>query len=257
MTFVDVLILSVVEGLTEFIPVSSTGHLMIAGSWLGLPSSTFLSSFNIVIQLGAILAVLVLYGKKLLLNKNVLIRIGSAFVPTALIGFLLYKIIKTVFLVNVPLVAGALVVGGVLLLIFEYWYEEKETDVDDIENISIRQAIYLGLFQALAVVPGVSRSGATIVGGMLLRLKRKTMVEFTFLLAIPTMMSASAYDLLKSGGEFSIENWQMLALGFGASFLVSLLSIKWFLAFVSKYTFSAFGVYRIVVGLLVFFFLYF
>jgi len=257
MNLFQVLILSLVEGLTEFIPVSSTGHLIVASRILNIIPSAFLSSFQITIQLGAISAVLFLYWKKLLLNKEILLRVVSAFVPTAVIGFVLYKIIKNVLLENILIVASALIVGGIILLIFEGWYEERESDIDLIENIPFKQAFYLGLFQALAVVPGVSRSGATIVGGMMLRLKRKTMVEFTFLLAIPTMLAATAYDLLKSAGDFAVGDWQSLIIGFVASFAVSLLAIKWFISFINKNTFSVFGWYRIILGALILLFVYF
>ncbi len=255
MTFLNVFILSVVEGLSEFLPISSTGHLLIVNKLLDISQTNFLSSFTITIQLGAILAVLVLYGKDLLLNKSTLLKVLTAFVPTAVIGFILYKIIKHLLMNGLATVGITLVLGGLVLVAFEYWYEEKESDVGEVDQITYKQAFLLGLAQSVAMIPGVSRSGATIVGGMLLRLKRKTIVEFSFLLAIPTMIAATGYDLLKSASSFSLDQWELMAVGVVATFLVALLAVKGFLQFVSRYNFTVFGIYRVIVGLLVLWFL--
>lgn len=255
MTTLNVLVLSVIEGLSEFLPISSTGHLLIASNLLAIEQTNFVSSFTIAIQLGAILAVVVLYGRGLLLNRSLLFKVMTAFVPTAVIGFILYKIVKHLLMDGLFTVGITLVLGGLILIAFEYWYEEKESDVGEVDQITYKQAFLLGLSQSMAMIPGVSRSGSTIIGGMLLRLKRKTIVEFSFLLAIPTMIAATGYDLLKSASTFSLDQWELMLLGIVATFLVSLVAVKGFLRFVAHYQFTVFGVYRIVVGLLVLWFL--
>lgn len=255
MTIINVFILSIVEGLSEFLPISSTGHLLIASKLLAIDQTNFVSSFTITIQLGAILAVVFLYGRNLFLNKSLLLKVSTAFVPTAVIGFGLYKIIKHLLMNGLVTVGVTLIVGGLILMAFEYWYEEKDSDIGEVDQITYKQAFLLGLAQSVAMIPGVSRSGATIVGGMLLRLKRKTIVEFSFLLAIPTMIAATGYDLLKSASTFSFDQWELMTVGMLASFLVSLLAVKGFLRFVAHYQFTVFGVYRVIVGLLVLWFL--
>lgn len=252
MTFLQALILGVIEGLTEFIPVSSTGHLLAVAKLLRLELTPFVTSFTIYIQLGAILAVLILYFKKLLLNRQNFFNVVMAFIPTAIIGFTLYPIIKKILLENLYVVAIALIVGGLVLIIFEYWFK-KQTDKN--EKLSLRRSFIIGICQALAVIPGVSRSGATIIGGLLLGINRKTIVEFSFLLAIPTMAAATGLDLLETGFTFSNQEWLLIALGFIAAFISALLAVRWFIAFVSKRSFAGFGWYRIVAGLLILLFL--
>ncbi len=254
MTFVDAFILAVVEGLTEFIPVSSTGHLLVASKILNLEWSAFLSSFIITIQLGAILAIVCLYARRLILQPTIIYKVIAAFIPTAVIGFLGYSLFKQFLTDGLLIVGWSLFIGGVVILLFEAWYEERGTDTKQVEDISFKQAVILGACQALAMIPGVSRSGATIISGMSLRLSRQTIMEFSFLLAIPTMMSATAYDLLKSGEGFSVGEWEVLLFGFIASFVVSIVSVKWFLNFVGRHSFSWFGWYRIVVGLIILWF---
>lgn len=250
MNFYDAIILGVVEGITEFLPISSTGHLILAGRCLGLTGSEFQKSFDIAIQLGAILSVVVLYGRSLLVKPAVLTRVAAAFIPTALLGLIFYKIIKKVLLNNEPLVLAAMLIGGVLLIIFEKFHKEDAAAIDAIQDLPYTKAIWLGVFQSLAMVPGVSRSAATIVGGLLLGLKRKTIVEFSFLLAVPTMLAATALDLLKTSGQFSAEEFSVLAVGFTVSFWVALLSIKFLLHYIKSHNFVIFGVYRIAAALL-------
>ncbi len=247
-------ILGVVEGVSEFLPISSTGHLILASRLLGLDASEFLKSFEISIQLAAILAVVVLYWKTLLADREALKRVMVAFVPAAILGFLFYKSIKKYLLGNEIVVVISLIAGGIFLIVFELMHREKESADGEVRTLSKRKAFWIGAFQSLAIVPGVSRSAATIVGGLLLGLKRKTIVEFSFLLAVPTMLAATAYDLLKSASTFSMDQFAVLATGGITSFVVAILSIRFLLGFINRHTFIWFGVYRIVAALLFWFF---
>ncbi len=233
-----------VEGVTEFLPVSSTGHLILTARALNMPQTEFLKTFEIAIQLGAILSVVVLYGKKFLVNVEILKRVAAAFFPTALVGFVLYKAIKKFLIGNEQVVLFSLFFGGLALILFEIFYKHKENTVKSLEAISYPQAVGIGLFQSLAMIPGVSRSAATICGGLVLGLERKTIVEFSFLVAVPTMGAAVALDLLKNASSFSGDQMGVLGVGFVLSFLVAMASIRWLLGFIQKHTFTAFGIYR-------------
>jgi undecaprenyl-diphosphatase len=249
--------LGIIEGLTEFLPVSSTGHLILAGKFLGLPDANFEKSFEIIIQLGAILSVVVLYWRVFLKDFEALKKIAVAFLPTAIIGLVLYKFIKQM-LGSEWVVVWALFVGGIILIVFERFYKKKPESglIENISQISYKNAFFIGLFQSIAVIPGVSRSGATIVGGLSLGIKRETIVEFSFLLAVPTMCAATGLDLLKNWQSFSVDQFGILSIGFITSFVVALVCIKLFLGFVRKYDFTAFGIYRIAVAVLVAFLLF-
>lgn len=248
MNIIDAVILGVVEGISEFLPISSTGHLILASKVLGLPATEFVKSFEIVIQLGAILSVVVLYGKSLLVDTKILQRVAIAFIPTAVIGLLVYKLVKKFLLGNSMVVVWSLLIGGILLIVFELLHKEKGDARDDLRTMPLMTAFWIGVFQAIAVVPGVSRSAATIIGGLMLGLKRRTIVEFSFLLAIPTMAAAAGLDLLKSGHDFTGQQMSCLAVGFIVSFIVALLSIKFLLHFIKNNNFIPFGIYRIVVA---------
>jgi undecaprenyl-diphosphatase len=252
MTILQALILGIVEGITEFLPISSTGHLILASALLHIANSDFVKTFEVVIQLGAILAVVVLYWRSFL-DIEILKRVIVGFIPTGIIGLALYKIAKTYLLGNETVVLWALALGGIALIVFEWWHTESENAVSDIRAISYKQAATVGLFQALAIVPGVSRSAATIVGGLLLGIKRAAIVEFSFLLAVPTMLAASGLDLLKSSGSFSQSDMLVLAIGFIVAFVVALPAVQWLLAYVRGHSFIPFGVYRIAVAILFFF----
>jgi undecaprenyl-diphosphatase len=256
MTYLDALILGIVEGLTEFLPISSTGHLMIAQELLGIADSNFATTFNIVIQLGAISAVALLYWRRLLIDHETMKRVFAAFVPTAVIGFALYQFIKQFLLKSIPVVLCSLAIGGVIMILFERLHGEKRDGLDKIPRMSYWQAVGVGLLQALAVVPGVSRAAATVLGGMALGIRRATTVEFSFLLAVPTTAAATAYDLYKSAGSMSLEHFELLTVGFATSFLVALIAIGWLLRFVKTHTFEAFGVYRILAAGVFFLLLY-
>ena len=238
-------LLGVVEGITEFLPISSTAHLILTSHALGLAESEFLKSFEIIIQLGAILSVVVLYWRRFL-DFDVLKKVVVAVIPTGVIGLTVYKAIKGYLMGNLSVVLLSLLIGGVALIVFERFREEDDRDIDFTE-ITYRKAFLIGLFQAIAVIPGVSRSAATIVGGSLLGVSKRTIVEFSFMLAVPTMLAASGLELVKNRSAIS-GNFEILAIGFIVSFLTAILAIKSFLGYIKKRDFSAFGWYRIVLA---------
>ncbi len=246
MTIFDAAILGIVEGITEFLPISSTAHLMFASELLGLAQTSFVKSFEIMIQLGAILAVVVLYWKKFLEIETVA-RVAVAFVPTAIIGLTLYPVIKGMLIGNIVVALVALFVGGIFLIVFERWHGTR-TQAEP-RPLTYKEALLVGTAQAIAVIPGVSRSAATIIGGLALGINRQTIVEFSFLLAAPTMAAATALDLYKNAGEFSQANWGALSVGFAVSFVVALASIKWLLRYVQRHDFTGFGIYRMVAAI--------
>ncbi len=251
MDILHTVILAVVEGLTEFLPVSSTGHMIIASHFMGMPQTEFLKTFEIAIQLGAIGAVFSMYWRTFLLDWETGIKVLTAFIPTAIVGFLLYKLIKQFLLGNVLIVAIALILGGVFLIIFEKTYKKDDVKVDSLSKISFVQALIIGLCQSLAVVPGVSRSASTIIGGLCLGISRVTIVEFSFLLAVPTMLAAAVFDILKSSSSISFAEFGVLGIGFVTAFIVALFSVKFLLKYVKQNNFIAFGVYRIMMGIFV------
>ena len=252
-----VLLLGAIEGFSEFLPISSTAHLLLASSALGLEETNFLKSFVIVIQFGAILAVVSLYWRTLTTNWEADKRLLAAFAPTALVGFLFYKLIKDVLLESSLVMLSALFLGGVILILFEYFYKDKnlEEKEDSLSTIPYGKAFLIGLAQAIAVIPGVSRAGATIIGGLLLGVGRKTIVEFSFLLAIPTMAAAAGFDLLQNAASFSLAQFHLLLLGFIASFVFALFGVTFLLNYVKNNSFIGFGIYRILLALTFFFLL--
>lgn len=250
MTLSQSIFLGILEGFTEFLPISSTGHMILASHLLGIPKTPFLASFEIIIQLGAMLAVVVLYFKILISNFKLIKKIAAAFIPTAIVGALLYKIVKHWIQNGEALVPWALLTGGIFLILFEKLYKEKSDSIKSMENITYKQAILIGLAQSIAMIPGVSRSAATICGGLELGLNRKTIVEFSFLLALPTMAAATGLDLLKSSGDFSPENWQLLGVGFVTAFITAIIAIRFMLRFIEKHSFVVFGYYRIAIALI-------
>lgn len=252
MHYTDALILGVIEGLTEFLPVSSTGHLILGSTLLGIAQTDFVKTFEIVIQLGAIAAVVFVYWRSFL-DISVLKRILAAFIPTAIIGYVLYHFIKTHLIGNPWVVVWALLLGGIAILIIEYFVRGQEKNDGVLTDISYQQAFLIGLAQALAVVPGVSRSGATVMGGLLMRIPRTTILTFSFLLAVPTMLAATAYDIIKNPEVLSGGNIGLLLTGFITAFLVALLVIKFALSFVRKYSFVPFALYRIALALIFWF----
>ena len=252
MDIFQAIIFGIVEGLTEFLPISSTGHMILTAKLMGIDQNSFQKSFEIIIQLGSILAVVFAFKDKIFSSIDLWKKLLVAFLPTAVLGFTLYKIIKSLFAPST--VAYMLIIGGIVFLIVEYFYKEKSHHIEDVENVTYKQAFLIGLFQSLAMVPGTSRSGTTIIGGLLIGLKRKAAAEFSFLLAVPTMFAATGYDVLKNYSEFDLSNISALAVGFITAFIVALIIIKWFLNFIKKHTFVPFGIYRIIIGAV---FLYF
>ncbi|MBP7835865.1 MAG: undecaprenyl-diphosphatase UppP [Candidatus Omnitrophica bacterium] len=248
MDLIHAVFFGIIEGITEFLPISSTGHLMLASRSMGISQTEFVKSFEIAIQSGAILAVVILYWKTLFKGLDIWKKIFTAFLPTMVIGALLYKVIKNFFLSSDSVVLWALFLGGIALILFEILHGEKQGSSEELASISYPQALVIGFFQSIAIIPGVSRAAATIVGGLAVGLKRKAIVEFSFLLAIPTMCAATALDLARSAGSFKAGQFLVLAVGFIVSFMVALLSIKFLLVFIRKHTFIPFGIYRIIIA---------
>jgi len=249
MSLLHAIILGLVEGITEFLPISSTAHLILASHLLRLAESEFVKSFEIIIQLGAILSVVVLYWSKFW-NWEVLKKLVVAVIPTGVIGLTVYKAIKGYLLGNVNVVLAALLIGGIVLILFERWRLQDTNDVD-FSEITYRKAFLIGLFQAIAVIPGVSRSAATIVGGSLIGVSKRTIVEFSFMLAVPTMLAATGLELVKGRAALA-GNYGILAVGFVVSFLTAIVAIKSFLGYIKKHDFAAFGWYRVVLAVVYF-----
>lgn len=248
MTLLQAALLGIVEGVTEFLPISSTAHLMLAQRMIGVESTEMVKSFDIAIQSGAILAVVVIYWNLLLSNRKLWKTVLAAFIPTAIIGFILHSAVKTYLLGNVWVACWALVVGGIVLVAFEWFYHDKSAPIRDSGKITTGRAVLIGIAQSLAIIPGVSRSAAAILCGMSAGISRKAIVEFSFLLAIPTMAAATALDLVKSYDAFTADDAMLIGVGFIFSFLTAYASIKWLLRYVQTHSFIAFGLYRIVVG---------
>jgi len=249
MTVLEAIILGVVEGITEFLPISSTGHLILTGKLLGLPSTEFVTTFEIAIQLGAILAVVFLYGWTLISNLVLLKRVLFAFLPTAVLGLILYPVIKEHLLGNPNIVVWSLIIGGLIILIFEHYHDPKMVGYED-ETITYAQSFLIGLIQVLAFIPGVSRAAATIMGGLFVGLSRYSAARFSFLLAIPTMGAAVALDLSQNAFAFTSTEYLALAVGFTTAFLVALGSIHYLMRYLEHHNFSIFGIYRIIVGII-------
>lgn len=248
MTYLHALIMGIVEGITEFLPISSTGHLILTAQLLHVPESDFVKTFEIVIQLGAILAALVLYWRMLLLDARTLAKTVLAFIPTGLAGFLLYKHIKAM-LGSEAVVVWSLAIGGILLIVLELAHKAKASDEAGVQSISYGQAFSLGVCQIVSMIPGVSRSASTIMPGLLMGISRKTIVEFSFILAVPTMTAATGYELLKNYRSLSLHQADVLGVGFVVSFVMALVAIKGLLRYIQNHTFIAFGVYRILAAL--------
>ncbi len=250
MDLFQVLILSVVEGITEFLPVSSTGHLILFSHLLRIPQTDFVKSFEIFIQLGAILAVIFLYWKSILVTRDVIKKVLMAFLPTGILGFILYKPVKYLLLGNIIVTVTSLFTGGIALIVLERYFWKKEKNPSGIDNLSLKQSFYIGLFQSISMIPGVSRAAATIFGGLFMSLDRKTAVEFSFLLAVPTMLVATGYDLFKSSFGFDGYQWFLLGIGFIGAFITALYTIKYFLRYIQRHSFVSFGIYRIVLAII-------
>lgn len=247
MSYFQAIIIAIIEGLTEFLPVSSTGHMILADSLMQIQNKEFAKTFEIVIQLGAIMAVVIMYIKRFFVGINIYLKLFVAFLPTGIIGLLAYKIIKH-YLFNPFTVSISLIVGGVILILLDKWSEEKKSEYSEIEDISYSGALKIGLIQCVSMIPGVSRAAATIFGGVFSGFNRKQAAEFSFLLAIPTMFAASGYDLLKEKDNIHNSDLSLLLIGGLVAFVVAIFAIKGFIAFLNKYGFKHFGYYRIILG---------
>jgi len=252
MNYIQALILAIIEGITEYLPVSSTGHMIITSSLMGIASDDFTKLFTIVIQLGAILSVVVLYFKRFFQTWDFYLKLLVAFLPAVVLGLLLNDVIDE--LLESPVtVAISLVIGGYILLKVDTWFKSSETAPDN-DKISYLTALKIGFFQTIAMIPGVSRSGATIVGGMSQKINRKTAAEFSFFLAVPTMFGATAkklFDYYQDGLVLSSHQINLLLLGNIVAFIVAMFAIKSFIDYLSKNGFKIFGYYRILIGLLI------
>ena len=250
MTILDAIYLGIIEGLTEFIPVSSTGHLIALSKFLGIEQNSVNKAFEIIIQFAAIMALVFVYPSKFTFKHiNLWMKIALAFIPIGLVGFIFSKQIKAMF--SIEIVAWMFIIGGIVFLIVEKFYDESKKHISDVENVSFKQAFYIGLAQVFALIPGTSRAGASIIGAMLVGFNRKASAEFSFLLAVPVMIATTFYDVYKNYEEIlQGGNFLNLAIGFIVSFFIALIVIKIFLRFLEKFTFVAFGIYRILFGIL-------
>ncbi|MFA7201865.1 MAG: undecaprenyl-diphosphate phosphatase [Candidatus Paceibacterota bacterium] len=256
MSILHAIILGVVEGVTEFLPISSTAHLIITSRILNITQNDFLKTFEIVIQLGAIAAVAVLYFKTLATKPKLIGKILAAFIPTSIIGLAVYSLAKKYLLGNLTITVWALVLGGIAIILFEMYFEEKaernEQSPKELETaISYPAALWMGVCQVVAIIPGVSRSAATILGGRALGITRKEVVEFSFLLAAPTMLAAAALDIYKNPQAISGANIVPVIIGLVVSFVVAYISMKWLLKYIQTHSFKVFGIYRIIIGLVI------
>ncbi len=250
MDIVQSIILGIIEGFTEFLPISSTGHLIVASKFLGIDQTSVTKAYEVIIQFAAILAVVFNYKEKFTLQKiDLWIKVFAAFIPIGVVGFLFSHQIKALFSINI--VATMFIVGGIVFLIVEKFFIPKEEEMlDDVEQISMKQSLVIGFAQIFALIPGTSRAGSTIIGALLVGLSRKASAEFSFLLAFPVMSAVTAFDLLKHYKEFNDANLLTLGIGFVVAFVVAYLTIKLFLKFLERFTFVSFGIYRILFGLL-------
>jgi undecaprenyl-diphosphatase len=249
MDILQAIIIGIIEGFTEFLPISSTGHMIVASEFLGVEQSAVVKAYEVIIQFAAILAVILLYKEKINLNEIELWKkIVAAFFPLAIVGFLLKDWIKEIFTVST--VAWMFIIGGIIFIIVEQFHKDKEKPSQDIEEITWRQAMIIGFGQILSLVPGTSRAGSTIIAGMLSGVSRKASTEFSFLLAIPVMMAVSGYDLLKHYQDFIGADLTAFLVGFIVAFFVAYITIKMFIVFLQRFTFVAFGIYRIIFGII-------
>jgi undecaprenyl-diphosphatase len=250
MSILQAILLAIIEGLTEFLPISSTGHMIIASSVMGIANQEFTKIFTVAIQFGAILSVLILYWKRFLQSTDFYLKLFAAFIPAAILGKLLNDTIDAL-LENVLVVAFSLFIGGIVLIFVDKWFKDVNTR-NDKKNLSYPSAIKIGLFQCIAMIPGVTRSAASINGGLTQKMTRKAAAEFSFFLAVPTMFAATVYKIFKlyySGGGFVKDQWSLLLIGNAVAFVVALLAIRTFISILTKYGFKYFGYYRIALGL--------
>ncbi|MBS3739122.1 undecaprenyl-diphosphate phosphatase [Mesohalobacter halotolerans] len=250
MSIIESIVIAIIEGLTEFLPVSSTGHMILTKAALGITEDGgFVDTFIVSIQIGAILAIVGLYYKRFLQGITIYIKLMAAFIPTAIIGLLAYDVIKS-YLFNPTVVALALIIGGVILILIDKKVVTKETQVVDLSRIPIKNAVFIGLFQCLSMVPGTSRAAATIVGGVFNKFNKTQATEFSFLLAVPTMIAATGYDLYKTPVSFTSYEILVLCIGVIVAFISAFIAVKIFIKLVAAYGFKHYGFYRIGIGII-------
>lgn len=249
MDFLFLVVLGIIEGITEFLPISSTGHIILASKILGVSNSKIMGTFEIAIQLGPILAVTLLYYQKLLSQKNLIYKALVGFIPTGILGLLVYKKIK-LLLQNEWITVASLFLGGIAIIVIEWFFKNKKWKTKSLTDMTFKDAFLVGLIQSLAMIPGVSRSASSIFGGMALKLDRKSAVEFSFFLAIPTMVVATGYDLLKNISKFNSSDLIAISLGTLVSSITAIIVIKWLMKYVQTNDFTSFAIYRIVFALL-------
>lgn len=253
MTTLQAVVLAIVEGLTEYLPISSTGQMIVVSSLMGIAADQFTKDFTVIVQFGAILAVLVLYWRRFIESKHLYLKLFIAFLPTAAIGFLVKTKIDAV-LDNVIVVATTQILGGILLLFVDKWFERQERRLAEIEaghidSLDFKRTSLIGVVQCLAFIPGMSRSASTIIGGLFAGLNRQAAAEFSFLLAVPTLAAATAYKSLKVYESIQPDQIGILLLGNLVAFAVAVITIKLFVGFLTRRGFFVFGIYRILLGL--------
>jgi len=249
MTLTQSILIAIIEGLTEFLPISSTGHMILASAAMGIHEDEFVKTFEVFIQLGAILAIALMYIKRFFKSIEIYLKLFVAFLPTGIIGLLAYDYIKA-YLFNPIVVSVSLILGGIFLIFIDKKVINSKSNLEEVEQMSFKNAFYIGLIQCISMIPGTSRAAATIIGGVFNGLDKKQATEFSFLLAVPTMMAAGGYDLLKSDLAFSSEQITMLGVGSLVAFVSAWIAVKLFLKYVSNHGFTAFGYYRIALGIL-------
>jgi undecaprenyl-diphosphatase len=249
MTLTQSILIAIIEGLTEFLPISSTGHMILASAAMGIHEDEFVKTFEVFIQLGAILAIALMYIKRFFKSIEIYLKLFVAFLPTGIIGLLAYDYIKA-YLFNPIVVSVSLILGGIFLIFIDKKVINSKSNLEEVEQMSFKNAFYIGLIQCISMIPGTSRAAATIIGGVFNGLDKKQATEFSFLLAVPTMMAAGGYDLLKSDLAFSTEQITMLGVGSLVAFVSAWIAVKLFLKYVSNHGFTAFGYYRIALGIL-------
>ncbi len=244
MSIIEVIILSIIQGITEFLPISSTGHMIMAAHIMGMENTEFLKTFEISIQLSTVLAIVLMYRGKLLAGLKLYYKLFWAFIPVAVVGLLFYDVIKAV-LFNTVVVSVMLILGGIVLIWLDKWTRERETQYEELEDISTKSALMIGIAQCFALIPGTSRAAATIIGGAAIGYNERQATEFSFLLAIPTMAAATGYDLFKTASGISMEQFMLLGIGSVFAFIFAWIAVKGFLKIVDHYGFRHFGYYRI------------
>lgn len=253
---VKALFLGIIEGITEFLPISSTAHLILSSQLLKLPASDYWKFFTVFIQSGAILAVLTLYFHQIF-NRKLFINLLLSFIPTAAIGLLFYKTIKNVFFESNWLIILTLISFGFIFVLVEDLIKKRKLKLrKELSELSHKEAVVVGIFQSLAIVPGVSRAGAVFLGGLLIGYRRTDVALYSFLIAVPTILAASFFDLIKTDSHLLLANWQLTLIGFVSAYLSALIVVRWFIGYLQEKDLRLFGYYRIILGLILLLFFY-